>query len=144
MGDHHMIFEVTARADAAAARAALTTAEGVQGWWTDTVTVTEGLGGKVEPSFPEVPRPFDLYVTEASDDRIEWTAGEFPPPWAGTRCVWTIGRAPDGAGITVRMEHRDWDAGNPMVGMVTVTWGQIMGNLERYLESGSPDPYFTS
>ena len=70
---------------------------------------------------------------------LESSAGDFPPPWRGTRCLWEL---TDGAGggTTIRSSHRDWDEANPMVGRVTPEWGRILDHLARYVETGTPDP----
>jgi hypothetical protein len=38
----------------------------------------------------------------------------------------------------------DWTPDNPMIGMVTVGWGQILANLKGYVETGTPQPFFTN
>lgn len=37
-------------------------------------------GSELRPSFPSAPLPFDLTVSEATEHRLMWAAGEFPPP----------------------------------------------------------------
>jgi hypothetical protein len=93
----------------------------------------------LRPSFPSAPKPFDLTVVANDGRNLESSAGDFPPPWRGTRCLWEL---TDGAGggTTIRFSHRDWDEANPMVGRVTLEWGRILDHLARYVETGTPDP----
>lgn len=139
-----MIFRVDVDAPQEAALAALTTEQGIKGWWTDRATVPGELGSTLLFSFPGMPQPFDMHLRDRSDRRVAWQAGEFPPPWAGTEVVWELGANPDGPGTRIDMRHGGWERDNPQIGYVTVGWGQILGHLKRYLESGTPQPYFTN
>jgi hypothetical protein len=91
-----------------------------------------------------MPRPFDFELAESDRDRIAWVSKGFPPPWAGTRVVWMLGDNPEGPGTRIDMRHSGWEPDNPMLGIVTVGWGQILGHLKGYLESGTPQPFFKS
>jgi hypothetical protein len=142
MAEYQMIFQVDANADRDTVVKALSTQAGINGWWTDRATVPETVGQTLELTFPGMPMPFDLELTERSDDRIEWLSKSFPPPWAGTRVVWQLSSDPDGAGTRIDMRHTGWEQDSPIIGIVTVGWGQILANLKGFVESGSPQPFF--
>jgi len=110
---HTMIFQVDTDATVDAAHAALTTADRVTAWWTDTATVPETVGGHLEVTFPGVPLPFDLILDENGPGRVTWRAGGFPPPWEGTTCTWDLADNPDADGTRVRFEHSGWQESNP-------------------------------
>lgn len=95
---------------------ALTTQDGIRSWRTAAVELD---GSALRPSFPSAPKPFDLTVVAYDGRNLESSAGDFPPPWRGTRCLWEL---TDGAGggTTIRFSHRDWDEANSMVGRVTL------------------------
>ncbi|MFN0280551.1 MAG: SRPBCC family protein [Kineosporiaceae bacterium] len=139
---HTMIFQVDTDATLDATHAALTTADGVTAWWTDTATVPETVGGHLELTFPGVPLPFDLILDENGPGRVTWRAGGFPPPWQGTTCTWDLADNPDADGTRLRFEHSGWEESNPAIGSVTFGWGQILGRLKHYLDTGTPDPFF--
>ena len=42
------------------------------------------------------------------------------------------------------MRHTGWEQDDPMIGIVTVGWGQILGRLKGYLETRVPQPFFTN
>ena len=139
---HTMIFQVDVDAKRSAAVDALTTEDGIKGWWTDQAKVPTKIGSTLEMTFPGMPMPFDLELVESNDDRVEWLSKSFPPPWAGTRMTWELTDNPDADGTRIVLRHSGWTEGNPMVGMVTVGWGQIFANLKSYVETGKPDPFF--
>jgi uncharacterized protein YndB with AHSA1/START domain len=137
-----MIFQVDADAKRPDAVKALTTKAGINGWWTDTAKVPSRVGGTLELTFPGMPMPFDFELVDRGDDRVEWLSKSFPPPWAGTRMTWELSDNPEGPGTRIVLRHSGWTEDNPMVGIVTVGWGQMFANLRRYVESGTPDPFF--
>jgi uncharacterized protein YndB with AHSA1/START domain len=139
---HSMVFQVDVAAKRSAAVKALTTKSGINGWWTDVAKVPFTIGGTIELTFPGMPRAFDFELVDRSDDRVEWLSKSFPPPWAGTRMTWRISDNPDGPGTRIVLRHDGWTDDNPAIGIVTVGWGQMFANLKRYVESGTPDPFF--
>jgi uncharacterized protein YndB with AHSA1/START domain len=144
MAGYEMIFMVDTHADRRTVVDALTTEAGIKGWWTDTATVPQQVGSTLEMTFPGMPMPFDFELAAAGDGRIEWVSKTFPPPWVGTRVVWQLEDNPEHPGTRINMRHVDWTPDNPMIGMVTVGWGQILANLKGYVETGTPQPFFTN
>jgi uncharacterized protein YndB with AHSA1/START domain len=142
MGDHFMRYQLDVAADRAAVQRALTTESGVKGWWTDQATMPDAAGGRLELTFPQVPQPFDLELAEASDERVVWQAGSFPPFWEGTTIQWEVADNPEGEGTRIVMTHAGWDPDNDAVGRVTQGWGEILSHLRGFAETGRPDPYF--
>ena len=144
MGAHFMRYQVDAAAGLDTVRDALVTQRGIEGWWTDTASVPENVGGRLALTFPNMPQPFDLELAEASGERIVWRAGSFPPFWDGTSVRWELSDNPERDGTRIVMTHTGWDPSNPIVGMVTQGWGEILTHLRAYVQSGNPDPYFAN
>ena len=144
MAGYEMIFQVDATADRDAVVEALTTEAGINGWWTNRAAVPSRVGEVLELTFPGMPLPFDLELTASSADRVEWKGRSFPPPWAGTRVIWSLADNPEGPGTRIVMRHTDWKPDDPILGVVTVGWGQILGHLKGYVESGNPQPFFVN
>src|ERR1041385_6537850 len=113
MGDYEMIFQVDVHAGAAATLAARTREARHNGWWTDRASVPTAVGSTLEFTFPGMPRPFDMELTERTDNRVVWRSKGFPPPWAGTEVVWQLGDHPEGGGTRIDMRHAGWDRDNP-------------------------------
>ncbi|HLZ26552.1 MAG TPA: SRPBCC domain-containing protein, partial [Chloroflexota bacterium] len=115
---------------------------GLAGWWTDTVEVAPGVGGMVKPSFAAAPLPFDLRIDESTATRVVWRAQSFPPHWVGTEVRWELSDAPANAGTRVLFMHAGFAADDAEMPSAAFTWGQCLGRLQKYTESGTPQPYF--
>jgi uncharacterized protein YndB with AHSA1/START domain len=142
MGDHFMRYELDVDADREAVRRALTTEAGVEGWWSSEAVVPDAVGSHLAVTIPGMPQPFDLELAESSGDRVVWHVGSFPPWWEGTTVRWEIGDNPDGDGTRIVMTHIGFDPDNPVVGRVTMGWGEVLARLRGFAERGEPQPYF--
>jgi uncharacterized protein YndB with AHSA1/START domain len=142
VGDHFMRYQLDVSADRDTVRRALTTEEGVEGWWTSQAVVPEAVGERLALTFPGVPQPFDLELAESANERVLWRAGGFPPWWQGTTVRWDIAENPDGDGTRVVMTHAGFEPDNPTIGAVTMGWGEILPRLRGYAQDGKPQPYF--
>jgi uncharacterized protein YndB with AHSA1/START domain len=136
-----IVFELEVDAPAKEIAEALTTQQGIAGWWTDDVSFPSGAGATMTLGFPIAPLPFQLRVDEADEQQVAWTSiGEFPPHWAGTRVVWTL--APAGESTTVHFVHDGWASDEGPFGSSALTWGRLMDTLKRFAETGTPAPLF--
>jgi len=68
---------------------AISTADGIHGWFTATAAAGEGVGSLHELEFPGVPGAWRLRVTEAEPGKRLVLAGE-NGPWTGTEHVYEI------------------------------------------------------
>jgi uncharacterized protein YndB with AHSA1/START domain len=144
MPTRDVIFQFDIQAGREQVVGALTTLAGIEGWWTDRAIVPAEVGGVLQLTFPGAPLPFEMELTECSDQRVVWATKGFPPNWAGTRVVWELAANPDGPGTRVGFGHVDWDPENPVIGAVAYTWGQLMVQLKKYAETGRPEPLFVN
>src|SRR5947209_340939 len=137
-----ILFETHIAAPLGTIVAALTTAEGIASWWTDDVDFPGGEGATMRLGFPVAPAPFELKVEEQGATRVIWrSVGAFPPHWVGTTVAWTLTAADDGA-TKVHFNHDRWvDDAGPFA-MSAYTWGQLLGTLKSYVETGEPAPLF--
>lgn len=120
---------------------ALTSTDGVAGWWT-TRNETSGAVGKVERFwFPDAPMSWDLEVTEARPGEfLSWRCVGGPPEWIGTQVRWTL--QPGETGTIVLLDHTGFEEVGTMYRIVTFGWAQMLERMQRYLATGSPAPYF--
>jgi hypothetical protein len=138
VGDYAIRMQFDIDADEATVQRALTTQDGVRGWWSRQTDLADGV---LRPRFPDVPQPFEFTVREG-DGRLEWVTGGFPPWWAGTTVGFDLGANPDGAGTRLQFSHGGYDADNPVIPIVTPAWAQILLRLKGYAETGRPQPFF--
>jgi uncharacterized protein YndB with AHSA1/START domain len=141
MADMHHLVEVDG-VDAAAAYAALTTQEGITGWWTSRATGSgDQVGDRLSMSFPDAPVTWDMRITAAeAPARVEWKCTGGPPGWTETRVAWAV--EPTETGVVVRFDHAGFPAVNDMFRIVTVGWSQMLLSLREYLTSGVRKPFF--
>jgi uncharacterized protein YndB with AHSA1/START domain len=121
---------------------ALTTPDGIRGWWTTQADVAEGTGGVLKLRFPDAPMSWDLRIDEAAEgERLRWHCVGGPPPWVDTDILFRLSAAPEG-GTRVLFDHVGWQDSEEMVRIVTFGWVQMFLRLKAYAESGTPQPFF--
>ena len=121
----------------------LTTHAGITGWWTAIGEVPAGIGETMRLSFrPHAPLPFDLMIEESDDRRVAWRPLSFPPHWVGTRISWQLDDIPQRPGTRVLLQHTSWRDGDPQLPPAAYTWGQLLGVLKAFCETGQPQPLF--
>ena len=121
---------------------ALTTADGIRGWWTTQAEVPEGTSAVLELRFPDAPISWDLRVDEAvENERLRWHCVGGPPPWVDTDILFRLGSAPEN-GTRVLFDHVGWKDAEEMVRVVTFGWVQMLLRLKAYAETGTRQPFF--
>lgn len=140
MGDYHLLMQFDVDADRAGLRRWLDSPEGIAGWWSDTVDGSASrVGDRFVVTFPTTDVPFELEVTTASDDRVEWRIDENPPWWKGTTIRFDITEGEDG-GTQLLFSHRDFDPDSPVIPVITPAWVRFLDNLAAVAASGTPNP----
>jgi uncharacterized protein YndB with AHSA1/START domain len=121
--------------------AAISTTEGIHRWFTTTATAEQGVCGLYELSFPGVPEPWRLRVTEAEAGKRLVLAGE-NGPWTGTVQTYEVLDRPEG-GVTLRFTHAGFPAVDDAYRDFTYGWATKFVQLKTYAETGEPAPFFT-
>jgi uncharacterized protein YndB with AHSA1/START domain len=143
MGDYHILMQFDIDSERDRVREALTRQEAIRSWWSTRSELSGGDNPQLRVSFPDLPQPFEFTVRDGGPDRVDWVTGSFPPWWAGTTVRWDLGDRDDGKpGTRLQFSHRDYDADNPVIPIVTPAWAQIIVRLKQYAETGTPQPYF--
>jgi uncharacterized protein YndB with AHSA1/START domain len=137
--------EVEISKDTRAVYRAITTREGQAGSWTANNTLEPRVGSIAEFRFKSAPVPLRMRVDALEDGRlVRWTClGEFPG-WKDTTVTWELAPSSDGKGTKVVFRHGDLErAGYPAAAFASVnyTWGQVLGRLKSFLETGRPQPF---
>jgi hypothetical protein len=122
-----------------AAYAALTTIDGLAGWWARDTSGTPDVGGVIQFRF--VPGGFDMKVAEqVPGKRVAWECVAGPAEWIGTRLRFDIRQ--DGDYTIVLFEHAGWAEPGEFMNHCSTKWAVYLLSLRDLLESGqgSPDP----
>ena len=141
MADMHHMVQADG-ADAASAYTALTTRDGITGWWTSRAEVAgDRVGDLLSMSFPDAPVSWDMRVSTADRPAtVEWDCTGGPPGWTQTRLRWNVEQT-DG-GTIVRLDHVGFPAVDDVFRIVTVGWAQMLLSLKAYLQTGVRKPFF--
>jgi uncharacterized protein YndB with AHSA1/START domain len=129
------------KSSATAVYTALTTAEGLAGWWaTDTTGDGENPGGVLQFRFG--PGGIDMKVVDLGpDEHVRWEVVDGPEEWIGTQVNWELRRA-DGY-TTVLFKHQGWREPVEFMHHCSTKWAVFLMSLKSLIETGkgAPDPY---
>ena len=138
MGDYHLRMAYDIDAGRSSVLAALDNTAGIASWWNDQIEgAASAEGDKFVLTFEDSPAPFELQVTTLTDQRVEWFVAENPPWWAGTTIRFDIGHDPESDATKLLFEHRDFDADNPIIPIITPAWAEFVAGLKRMVETNN-------
>ena len=117
---------------------ALTTIEGLSGWWT-TDTQGEGkVGGVLQFRFKA--GGFDMKVLEAEPGkRVLWQVVDGPEEWMGTKISWDLRQ--EGDWTIILFKHQGWKEPVEFMHHCSTKWGVFLISLKSLLETGKGGPW---
>ncbi|WP_027502308.1 SRPBCC family protein [Rhodococcus sp. UNC363MFTsu5.1] len=120
---------------------ALTTAEGLAGWWTaDTEGDGSDVGGVLRFRFGA--GGFDMKVDElVPGKRVQWEVIDGPEEWVGTHVVWDLDQVDDYT--IVLFNHQGWKEPVEFMYHCSTKWAVFLMSLKSLIETGTgaPDPH---
>jgi uncharacterized protein YndB with AHSA1/START domain len=119
---------------------ALTTLEGLSGWWATDTTGDPQVGGTLKFRFG--PGGFDMVVLEAAPGRrVLWEVTDGPVEWIGTTVRWELKQ--DGDHAIVLFAHEGWQEPVEFMYHCSTKWATFLVSLKQLVETGSgaPDPH---
>lgn len=121
---------------------AISTVEGLKGWWTNLTTGSTEVGGELSFGFG---KDYDMMVVKNSDNYslVEWEVVKSTfadgHQWIGTRI--SFGLSSDKNKNTVlRFEHNGWKEITDFYGVCNYHWGLFMVSLKALCETGKGNP----
>jgi len=121
----HRIGTETASPDAV--YEALTTVDGLAGWWTDDVQGNGDVGG------------FDMEVLELRPrERVAWRVVDGPEEWIGTTVEFDLRQ--DGDYTVVLFAHRGWREPVEFMHHCSTKWASFLLSLKSLVETGKGAP----
>ncbi len=118
---------------------ALTSTEGLRGWWTLEAKTDEQVGGVAEFIFGEHYHDKMRIINLEPDKKVEWECFEDDKEWIGTTFTFDL-EEKDGDTI-LRFTHDNWKEETDFFASCNYHWGYYMQSLKQYCESGSGTPF---
>jgi uncharacterized protein YndB with AHSA1/START domain len=116
---------------------ALTTTEGLAGWWTEDTTGTSEVGDVLAFRFPV--GGFDMKVLERRpSERVTWEVVGGPEEWIGTTIDWSLRQ--DGDYTIVLFKHEGWREPVEFMHHCSTKWGSFLMSLKSLVETGAGAP----
>jgi uncharacterized protein YndB with AHSA1/START domain len=117
---------------------ALTTVEGLRGWWTTDTEGSSEVGEVLKFRFEG--GGFDMRVQKLEPDaRVVWRAIDGPSEWIDTDIIWDLTREDDYT--IVRFEHNGWRDADDFMGHCSTKWAVFLLSLKSLIESGVGSPW---
>jgi uncharacterized protein YndB with AHSA1/START domain len=119
---------------------ALTTIDGLAGWWTNDTTGSTDVGGVIKFRFP--PGGFDMEVIEQRPaESVTWKVVDGPPEWIGTTIDWQLRQ--DGKYTMVLFKHQGWKEPVEFMHHCSTKWASYLLSLKSLVETGegAPSPH---
>lgn len=138
-----IIHRVGIRAPAAQVYAALSTIDGLAGWWTHRTSGEAGVGRSIAfrfdaPNGEEI-GGFDMEVVESTpDEKVRWRVQAGPEDWVGTDIDFSLSR--EGGYTIVRFGHRNWREPAEFMAHCSTKWATFLLSLRDYVETGAGRP----
>jgi len=117
---------------------ALTTIDGLSGWWTRDTSGNAKAGGVLRFRFGD--GGFDMKVVElVPATRVLWQVADGPEEWLATRISFDIKQ--NGDWTIVLFKHQDWKAPVEFMHHCSTKWAVFLISLKSLLETGRGAPW---
>ncbi len=138
-----IIHRIGIKAPPAQVYAALSTVEGVAGWWTRETTGQSGPVGEVQVRFRSAAGEEIGSMTFVLDEltanrKVGWRFTAGPPEWIGTEVTFTLSR--QGDYTIVGFAHRNWREAVEFTAHCSMKWATFLLSLRQLLETGCGKP----
>jgi uncharacterized protein YndB with AHSA1/START domain len=136
-----ILHRIGATAPVADAYAALSTLDGLSGWWTEDTTGDPSVGGVLRFRFEGAPEPggFDMLVRESRPDAlVRWEVVDGEPEWIGTEIRFDLKQ--EGEHAIVLFQHAGWKEPVEFMYHCSSKWAVFLMSLKKLLETGGGDP----
>jgi uncharacterized protein YndB with AHSA1/START domain len=122
---------------------AVSTVEGVAGWWSRDATGESNPGGHIRVSFRSPTGAEIGHVTFAlqkltPDKEVRWRITAGPAEWIGTDVTFTLTR--DGDYTIVLFGHRNWRELVEFTAHCSMKWATFLLSLRQLVETGTGTP----
>jgi uncharacterized protein YndB with AHSA1/START domain len=116
---------------------AITTIDGLAGWWTEKTEGETGVGDVI--AFRFIPGGFDMKVIELDPGKlVRWEVVDGPPEWIGTTIRWDLEQRDDYT--IVLFKHEGWREAGEFMHHCSTKWASYLLSLKQLVETGEGAP----
>jgi uncharacterized protein YndB with AHSA1/START domain len=138
-----IIHRVGIKAPISDVYAAVSTVEGVAGWWTKQTTGVSKPGGTIDARFlkpsGEEMGAMTMEVTALEPDKkVHWRFTKGPEEWIGTDATFDLYQ--DGEYTILLFGHRNWREPVEFMSHCSMKWATFMLSLRELVETGRGKP----
>jgi hypothetical protein len=117
---------------------ALTTLEGLSGWWTTNTQGESKVGGVLQFRFGA--GGFDMKVLELDPERrVLWQVVDGPAEWIGTKISFDLRQ--EGDWTIILFKHQGWKEPVEFMHHCSTKWAVFLLSLKSLLETGKGAPW---
>jgi uncharacterized protein YndB with AHSA1/START domain len=113
---------------------ALTTLEGLAGWWTTDTTGDSNVGGVIRFQFGDRGRIEMKVVELVPNRRVLWQVVGGPDDWISTKVSFDL--AQDGDYTVILFKHAGWKEPSDFMHHCTTKWGMFLMSMKSLGETG--------
>ncbi|HTV23313.1 MAG TPA: SRPBCC domain-containing protein [Polyangiaceae bacterium] len=138
-----IIHRITVKAPVAKVFAALSTAQGVAGWWTRETSGESRPGGNLHVTFRspsgEALGQMTFELTKlVPNESVHWRFTSGPEEWLGTDVTFNLSRVGDDT--LILFGHRNWREAVEFTAHCSMKWATFLLSLRSYAETGAGQP----
>jgi uncharacterized protein YndB with AHSA1/START domain len=138
-----IVHRVGIKAPASKVYAALSSIDGLAGWWSESTRGDAKVGGTLAFRFfaagGEEIGGFDMDVLELAPERkVRWRVKEGPQEWIGTDIEFSLSRQDDYT--IVMFGHRNWREEAEFMSHCSTKWATFLLSLRDLVETGKGRP----
>jgi uncharacterized protein YndB with AHSA1/START domain len=118
---------------------ALTTTQGLSGWWTNKVSGDSKVGGVIEFRFGDFGGP-DMKVKEIkNNESVTWECVSGPEDWIGHKFSFHLDTNDNKT--RVRFEQSGWKETSDFYASCNFSWGRYMESLRQLCQTGKGEAF---
>jgi uncharacterized protein YndB with AHSA1/START domain len=138
-----IIHRMGIRAPLSKVYAALSTVEGIAGWWTRDTSGESRPGGNVKVVFrsragDEIGKMVFEVIELNPNKKVQWRFESGPEEWIGTDVTFTLSEAGDQTLIS--FGHRNWREAVEFTAHCSMKWATFLLSLKQLVETGKGRP----
>jgi uncharacterized protein YndB with AHSA1/START domain len=139
----NIIHRVGVKAPVSGVYAALSTVEGVAGWWTIHTSGSSKIGGTIAVRFhstdgKEIGNMTMEVIALDPNKKVHWRFTSGPEEWIGTDVTFTLSQ--DGEYTIVLFGHENWREGDAFTAHCSMKWATFLLSLRALVETGKGKP----